>query len=113
MTETPGSIVQATEDAIAAADHLADADAGAVEALRALARKIDAWDVIVGWALDDAREFESRPTVPQNDNVSLPTYLKFCESLGLTPAGRARLVEKKPEAKGGKLSGLRSVPKPA
>lgn len=107
------SLAQATEAAIDAADHLTPADAGAIEALRALARKIDAWDRIVEWALDDARANESRPPVPQNDNVSLPTYLKFCESLGLTPAGRGRLAEKKPEAKGGKLSRLSAVPKPA
>lgn len=106
-------LVDATETAIAAAGHLTDADEGAVEALRSLARKIDAWDVIVEWALDEAADLEQRPRVPQNDNVSLPTYLKFCESLGLTPAGRVKLVEKKPEAKGGKLGRLSSVPKPA
>ena len=106
-------LVDATEAAIAAATHLTSADDGAVEALRALARKIDAWDTIVEWAMDEAADLEQRPRVPQNDNVSLPTYLKFCESLGLTPAGRAKLVEKKPEAAGGKLGKLKSVPKPA
>lgn len=107
------TLVEATEAAVAGAPHLTEQDKGAVEAMLALARKIDAWDVIVEWALDDARDSGGRPAVPQNDNVSISAYLKFCESLGLTPAGRAKLVEKKPEAKGGKLNGLRSVPKPA
>ncbi|MBA3781020.1 MAG: hypothetical protein H0X12_04095 [Nocardioides sp.] len=107
------SLVDETTTAVTAADHLTDQDKGAVEAMFALARKIDAWDQIVEWALDDAREGESRPTVPQNDNVSLSAYLKFAESLGLTPAGRSKLAEKKPEAKGGKLGRLSSVPKPA
>lgn len=101
------SLQDATEAALAGAEHLTDADKGAVEALRSLARKIDAWDVIVEWAMDDAADSDSRPRVPQNDNVSLPTYLKFCESLGLTPAGRTKLGEKKPEAPGGKLALLR------
>lgn len=85
------SLAEATEAAIEAAKHLTEMDAGAIEALRALARKIDAWDQIVEWALDDAADREgSRPVVPANDNVSIPTYLKFCESLGLTPTGRTR-----------------------
>lgn len=107
------SLVDETAAAADAATHLTDQDKGTVEAMFALARKIDAWDQIVEWALDDARDHEGRPTVPQNDNVSLSAYLKFAESLGLTPAGRARLVEKKLEAKGGKLGRLSSVPKPA
>lgn len=87
------SVVDATEVAIKAAEHLTEMDAGAVAALRRLARLID------------------QPVVP-NDNVSVPTYLKYCESLGLTPAGRLKLaaVEKKPEASGGStLAKLRSV----
>ena len=109
-------LVAATEQAVAQAredKRLTEADAGAIEAMFALARKIDAWDVIVEFALDDAADRDSRPAVPANDNVSLPTYLRYAESLGLTPAGRAKLVEKKPEAKGGKLGRLASVPKPA
>ena len=110
------SLVDETQAAVDAADHLTAKDKGAVEAMFALARKIDAWDVIVGWALDDASfstRKDARPTVPQNDNVSLSAYLKYAEQLGLTPAGRVRLVEKKPEGAGVKLRGLTSVPKPA
>jgi hypothetical protein len=104
-------LVAATEAAVEAADHLTDMDKAAVEAMLALARKIDAWDVIVDYALDDMAGIErgGRPAVPQNDNVSISAYLKFCESLGLTPAGRAKLVEqKKPEGAGGKLASLQA-----
>jgi hypothetical protein len=112
MSADEDNIIEATERAIESADHLTDQDAGAVEALRMLARKIAAWDQIVDWALEDAAG-EGRPVVPANDNVSIPTYLKYCESLGLTPAGRSKLAEKKPEGKGGKLGRLSAVPKPA
>lgn len=97
-------MVAATEKAIEAAkSHLTDADAGAIEALRALARKIDAWDQIVEWALDDAIQYDSRPAVPQNDNVSISAYLKYCDQLGLSPAGRKSL-----DVKGGSVSGKKA-----
>lgn len=95
------SVAKATESAIGAATHLTDMDRGAVEMLRALA---SAADLIDESGLNPAGKL---------DNVTIPTYLRYAESLGLTPAGRARLVEKKPEAKGGKLGRLASVPKPA
>lgn len=59
--------------------------AGTVAAARALADKIDAWDVIVQWALEDA-DGQGRPAVPQNDNTSIPAFLKYMNDLGLTPA---------------------------
>ena len=104
-------LVEQTEVAILAASHLTDMDAGAVEALRALARKIQAWDVIVEWALEDADESGGRPSVPQNDNVSLSAYLKYCDQLGLSPAGRKSLDVKKAgeSAKAAKLTALRSA----
>lgn len=88
------SVFEATEVAIEASKHIDrdGADAGAVSAVLALARKIDAWDVIVEWALEDSSETESRPKVPANDNTSLPTFLKYCEALGLTPATRRALA---------------------
>lgn len=110
----PTPVLDALNEAITAANHLdPQVDSAAIEAARALARKIDAWDVIAQWAIEDAASTESRPSVPQNDNVSLSAFLKYCESLGLTPAGRGKLEEKKPEGKGGKLGRLQSVPKPA
>jgi len=111
-----GSVFDATEQAIASAEHLTAMDEGALEALRTLARKIDDDDALRAAYLRyrlDRGEDESKMKPLQLDNVSIPTYLKFCESLGLTPAGRDKLKEKKPEAAGGKLSKLRSVPKPA
>lgn len=103
-------LVAATEKAIAAATHLTDADAGAIEAMRALARKIDAWDQIVDWALDDAGDRPgSRPAVPANDNVSISAYLKYCDQLGLSPAGRNALGlrERGVSDKKAKLTALR------
>jgi len=105
-------LVQATEDAITAADHLTSMDDGAIEAMRALARKVDAWDQIVEWALDDsANRPGARPAVPANDNVSISAYLKYCDQLGLSPAGRKSLDidGKAGESGGSKLGNLRSV----
>jgi hypothetical protein len=88
-TDHRGRVRTAFDLSVAAATHLMDVDAGAVEAARALADKIDAWDVIVEWALDDAnQDGTGRPRVPQNDNVSLASFLKYCDALGLTPAQR-------------------------
>lgn len=112
-TRGPVDMVAATEKSIeAAGKHLTDADAGAIEALRALARKIDAWDQIVEWALDDAAQLKgARPAVPQNDNVSISAYLKYCDQLGLSPAGRKALSLKQeaPSGKKAKLTALRSA----
>lgn len=80
--------------AVAAARHVdADGvDAATVAAGLALAQKIDAWDEIVQWAIEDAADSESRPKVPANDNTSLPTFLRYCEALGLTPGSRRALT---------------------
>lgn len=106
-------LVDATERAIEAAKHLTTADDGAIEAMRALARKIDAWDQVVQYALDDLAGEEAkgaRPKVPQNDNVSISAYLKYCDQLGLTPAGRKALeIDKGGESGGSKLGKLRAV----
>ncbi|MFE4469543.1 hypothetical protein ACFRFH_12080 [Leifsonia sp. NPDC056824] len=101
-------IVEATETALAAATHLTPMDDGAVESLRALARKIQAWDVIVAFALEDAAEKGGRPAVPQHDNVSLSAYSSLSEQLGLTPMGRKKL-ELREAKQGGKLNAVRSV----
>ena len=84
------SVREAFDASIAAATHLTPEDAGAVEAARALADKIDAWDVIVEWALDDAAQVKGkRPAVPSNDNVSIASFLKYLDALGLAPEGEA------------------------
>lgn len=86
-TETE-SLREALDRAVAASSHLSARDAAAVAAARALADKIDAWDVIVDWANDDLAGNPrpgARPAVPANDNVSLPSFLKYLEALQLVP----------------------------
>ncbi|WHP18825.1 hypothetical protein [Cellulomonas sp. ES6] len=79
------SLSEGLERALAAATHLTDRDAAAIAAARALAHRIDVWDVIVQWAMEDAADTGSRPKVPANDNTSLPTYLKYLDALQLVP----------------------------
>lgn len=82
---TDETVTDAFDRAVKNAAHLRVRDAPAVAAARALAKKIDAWDVIVDWALEDAAESSSRPAVPANDNVSLASFLKYLEKLQLLP----------------------------
>lgn len=91
-----GDVVDATEKSIAAAAHLDldGKDAGAVSALLAAARKIDDWDrVLDGYFEQLEMDPESKVRPPSVDNATLPTYLKFCEALGLTPASRGSLTK--------------------
>lgn len=106
-----GDVREAFDASLESATHLTPMDEGAVAAARALADKIDAWDVIVEWAVGDAdQEGEGvRPRVPHNDNVSLPMFLKYCDALGLTPISRLKFEKPKKEGAGGKLTQLRSV----
>lgn len=97
-----GDVVVATEISIGAAAHL-DAtgkDAGAIAALLTLAHKVDDYDAVLDHLLEQiAADPESKIRPPAADNVSLPTYLKYSESLGLTPGGRGELAAgKKPGA---------------
>jgi len=88
-----GPVFAATELAVSAASHLTDSDAGTVAVLMDLARTIDGMD--------------DRDAEAPLDNVTIPTYLKFSDALGLTPLSRLKL--EKPEVKGGKLAELRSI----
>jgi len=92
-----GEIWKTTADAIQAgkaAGVIGPLDEGAVVVLLQMAQRLD--DV----------EF---PVIDGKfDNVTQGLYLKYCESLGLTPAGRNRLEEKK-DAGGGKLAQLRGI----
>jgi len=104
-----GDVREALDESVAAATHLGSLDAGAVAAARALADKIDCWDTIVDWAMDDAVQLgdgRGRPAVPANDNTSLPTFLRYCEALGLTPGSRGD-VKPKEAGTGGRLTVLR------
>lgn len=120
------TLVEATRRAVAAEPRLRDARyAAALSNLMRLARKIDAWDVIVQWAIEDqaGKGRGGRPAVPQNDNVSSSAYAKQLAELGLTPAGRKSLgqplrdfdvpdrapaepVDEKGDTSGGKVSSL-------
>ncbi|MEA1264169.1 hypothetical protein MicroSTF_14090 [Microbacterium sp. STF-2] len=84
------SVADALERGLRNAKHLRMKHAPTVAAARALARKIDAWDVIVEWAVEDAAETRgARPAVPANDNVSIASFLKYLDALGLTPEDEA------------------------
>lgn len=88
----------ATRKALKAAEgQLRDIDAGAAAVLVELARQIDVMADNNGLREDG-----------KLDNVSVPTYLRYCESLGLTPAGRTKLPQGKKET-GGRLAQLRAV----
>ncbi|WP_461371885.1 terminase small subunit [Candidatus Darwinibacter acetoxidans] len=83
---------------------------GTIAAARALADKIDQWDVIVQWAVEDKEALGlQRPVVPQNDNTSLPTFLKYMDALGLTVA--ADRAETKVATAAAKAKGKQSVSK--
>ena len=111
------TIAEALEQSITAA-HLTERDAGAIAAARALAAKIDAWDLIVQWATDDLAGDPrpgKRPAVPQNDNTSLPTFLKYLDALGLVPPvakaspGPASTASPAQQALNDMRAGLRAV----
>ena len=101
-----GDVQDGLERSISAATHLTSLDDGAVAALRALASKIDNWDAVVDAAMEQAEDGKKLP-VPLHDNVSIPTFLKYCEALKLTPASRGVTVGES-DAKG-KLAQMRLV----
>lgn len=116
VSKIPDSLVEAFDIAVAAAQHLDERHLGAIVNARKLARKIDAWDRIVEWALDDVEEDGAgRPRVPQNDNVSPSAFAKACDALGLTPIGlrnieAGRFPIKNNDAKGAPDGGSGEAP---
>lgn len=84
------SVADAVEQSLKAAAHLTDLDAGSVQVLRGLAASVDYLNDHDG--LNESGRF---------DNVTVPTFLRYCEQLGLTPAGRKALEEKKKDGSGG------------
>lgn len=105
------TVREATDVSIAeaeAAGNLGRLDAGPVAAIRALADKIDK-DDRVREAYLEAHDGDEHIKPLQLDNVSIPTYLKFCDALGLTPGGRAAQAGKTPPRPpaAGKLGQLR------
>lgn len=89
------SVYEAAKLSVSRADHLTDADRGAVEAMLVVAKQIDFLTENEG--LNESGKF---------DNVSVPVFLKYCDSLGLTPAGRkVGTTTKKPVGKLQQLKG--------
>lgn len=96
--EIPESLLDAFRISVYASPHLrARQYLALIAAGIKLARKIDAWDVIVEWATEHADEHGGRPAVPQNDNVSISAFAKICDQLGITPVStRAMRAEAGP-----------------
>lgn len=78
---------------------LVDSDEAAIVAAGQMARKIDVSDEYFAALEQDAIEHNLRP--PSQDNVSLPTFLKFLEALGMTPAARKAVTAAAPGKGGG------------
>lgn len=90
-----GDLVSATKAAIRAAKdagQLTNADMASCVAILELATKIQVQDDYFDALMMDAIENGRRP--PSQDNVSVPTFLKYAEALGLTPSGRAKTAPK-------------------
>lgn len=87
-TIEPQTVVSETKRALDAVS-LPETDAGVAAVLMKLAG-----------AIDDIDEQGLNPA-GKLDNVSVPTYLKYAESLGMTPAARQRSAPKdKPKQQG-------------
>lgn len=93
----------AAVDSARASGLLEASDDGAVAALLHIAEQIDS-------------QIDGLTPSGKLDNVSIPTFLKYCEALGLTPLSRqkirAAMLENDKEGKsnsGGKLGKLRAI----
>lgn len=89
-----GAVYTATKASVDQADHLTPLDDPVVAVLLDLARAIDG--------------FELRPANAPMDNVTVPTFLRYAESLGLSPMARAKL-DIKPQEGPSKLAHLRAI----
>ena len=79
--KNPATVLSETERALKAVE-LPESDAGVAAVLMKLAQAVDDIDA---QGLNPAGKL---------DNVSVPTYLKYAESLGMTPAARDRAKPK-------------------
>ncbi|VXB33218.1 terminase small subunit [Pseudoclavibacter sp. 8L] len=84
------AIYNATNKAIRAANHLKPEHGAAVAALRFLAKKIDSEATLRDLVFERMKTADPEKDVklPPIDNVSLPTFLRYLEALGLTPDWR-------------------------
>ena len=102
--KAPVTVVDATEASIKAAQaagQLLGQDDAALAALRVLAKKIDAMTDVPAGVTADGEIVEERKRPEPLDNVSVPTFLKYLNELGLTPLGRKTLLAAKKEGGGG------------
>ena len=98
-------LVEATEAAIIEGYRLGvltELDRAAVQALRDLAVKISVQDEY----FDALRHEQQDGRPPGIDNVSIPTFLKFCQALGLTVSARTAEAVKPPAEKAVAKSGV-------
>lgn len=80
------SVSDALERSIRNAKHLRAEHSAPVAAARMAARRLDLLDQN-GWEIDG-----------KLDNVTLPTFLKYCQALGLIPELAEPAVARKPSA---------------
>lgn len=83
------TVRDAVDRSVRNAPHLRAIHSAPVAALRVLAERIDS---------PPASPDEAEPRLPQNDNVSIPTFLKYCQALGLVPDLKAEKEASKPAA---------------
>lgn len=102
----PGATLAALNEAvIEAGNKLGPLDGAAVAAARILAEKIDHMTDEPPAVSESGELIEGKRLVL--DNVTLPTFLKYLDALGLTPAGR-RLLDYNPGGRQtGKLHAIR------
>lgn len=94
------AVEQACRKSVAKAKHLDKIDKATIEALYAVARKVDLQDEMVA----DGR-------LDKPDNVSPETLRKYLNDLMLTPVSRSQEVSKKSEVKNGNLDKLKAKAK--
>lgn len=94
IPKVEGPVYQATVKAVEAAAHLTEMDQPAVAVLLDLAKTIDGMD--------------QRGANAPWDNVTVPTFLRYSESLGLTPTARMKLAIKPVEGET-RLGHLRAI----
>ncbi|WP_394254718.1 terminase small subunit [Pseudoclavibacter helvolus] len=84
------AIYNATNRAIRAANHLKPEHGAAVAALRFLAKKIDSDATMRDLVMERLKTADPEADIkfPPVDNVSVPTFLRYLEALGLTPDWR-------------------------
>lgn len=94
-----GTMYDATAKAVAAAEHLKDREeyAGAIEAVKTLA-----------WLIDEAQR-SGLHALQAAAYGTIPSYLKGCAALQITPADPPAAASKKPPGKTGRSSQMRVV----